>query len=461
MANYVIELSGDDGDLERSIDRSLDRLDRLQNKASSIDIGGKASGAGMGGSGGGGGLLARNDPWGKLEDARADRMFAAHLGLDTDQMRPFQLAESKAELGVTRANAMMASGGNYAVMRRMLYGFSPGAGGMGQMLMSATSMLGPEAMLGGAAAYAAYRLAEGGMGERSDFRRAYYGAGGTGVETGALTSIGRFLGRSGADEAGAAESFGNALHAGTYGAGYFRSRGIVDFGGLTTNKATNYLAAVRALANEPDASTAMRVARDTGLQSELFLRDLPASQREELLNGMMDAQSPSERRSEARYQFMKTEVGSWWSRQLRAGSDMVMTLYHLGAAGLDWIGPQTKESQAAIREHMNAIGNTHSPADEGDVAGYSKDDPALVHGTFRGKPLSQLTADERAEYDRLYGNRGRNVGAAGRGPAQARIEPGMVGGGPRAQAALPPGVKENQLSQNIEGYGRYVGGYYG
>lgn len=149
MANYVIELSGDDGDLERSIDRSLDRLDRLQNKASSIDIGGKASGAGMGGSGGGGGLLARNDPWGKLEDARTDRMFAAHLGLDTDQMRPFQLAESKAELSVTRANAMMASGGNYAVMRRMLYGFSPGAGGMGQMLMSATSMLGPEAMLGG------------------------------------------------------------------------------------------------------------------------------------------------------------------------------------------------------------------------------------------------------------------------------------------------------------------------
>ena len=414
MASFKIELDADDTALDRAVDRQMDKLDRLADKAGTVDLGGRSRSSG--GTGGRGGLAP--DPWARHDDAMTDMHAVSSIGgLSSEQMRPYELAAAKAGRGAARADAILNGETPGGMWGRMGFGAS------GFNLRSGMSSLISPEMLGVAGlAVGAYELHQAGVQSRREMQSAYWTGGGSEAETGAVTSVGRFLGRSPGESAAAAVGFGESLHGGTYGAGWMRARGIVDLGGLTIDKDANYLRGVRAIWDEPSRDIATRVARDLDLVPELNGRDLSPSDRKEMLDRRADDMSPETRQSQSRYDNRKGEIESWWARQVRGVSDFFDT-------GVD-------DERHAAEDAKRPGKAWWESAYEYDRDWYGHRAQAIKEGKLKPDGIDKAAAMN-------------NV----------RITPGVVGS-QRVQSSMPPAAKGMQLDQNLRGYGQYCGGYF-
>lgn len=425
-ASYNISLDADSSDLDRSVDRAMDKLDKLADKAGDVSIGG--AGRRSGGGGGIGGLST--DPWSKLTEAQSAYHEAKAAGLSGDALRPFQYRETQATAAVNRADRLLQSGGQggggLSLWARL--------GANGLSIRGTMGMLGAGGMAAAAVGYAGYEFGTQGLASADDLRSAYWSGGGTSAETAQASGIGRMMGMSASETAGSAISLGKSLHGGTYGAGWLRAQGIVDLGGLTTDKDTNFIKAVTAITNVESDTTARRVALDVPeLGPALWMRDLPPDERKEAISGLSDDETPSARRATARQKAQAAKVSSWWEHVKRNfvsqtwgqfGTELVMDA--LTGGGYSW---------------SRRLGGEEW---------YDNPIDALTPN-FREKEAAKVKAEEDKKNDRFNPSIDKSP----------RTQPGMVGGGRRAQDSLPQYVKGQQLDQNIDAYGRYSGGYYG
>jgi len=170
----------------------------------------------------------------------------------------------------------------------------------------------------------------------------YYRSGSSAAGVGQLRGIGAFLGK---DAGAASDALAGALHNGSYGAAILNSRGIVDMGSFTKDRGANYIRAIKELVKMPEAQ-AIRVARDTGLQDELWLRDLSPESRKRVMDSYGESGSPAERRAEAEYRGSKEILGSKWDRFARQiGAPAVA----IATGAIDFVS-QVLDPGAAARE---------------------------------------------------------------------------------------------------------------
>lgn len=413
MANYTIKLDADEADLDRAIERSVDKLDRLAERASSVSIGGSA-GSGVSAKGG---LTA--DPWARYERA------TAALDLDPGS-RVLQLQKVKAARTVENAERALTGEDRLDKLARMKMG------GVFPMVSQVAEMMGPAGLLAAGLTYGAIQAAEAGGVSRHDLGSAYHIGGGSTGGTAQVGAVGRFLDRSASQSAGAAVQFGGALHDSTYGAGYFRAQGIVDFGGITVDKDRNYINAVRKLSEEPNRDIATRVARDTGLTDELWMRDLSRRDRDEILAGLDDKVGDDERADVARRKAQGGRALSALGKAARIASDVIF----MPADDVNLDGDRIMRRNIAVSYGLPA-GSNDAVIDQ-----YERDHHLPSTASQRGVKVS--TAKPSATSG-----------------VSVRTQAGQSGGGSRVQSSMPPMAKAQQLTQNIEAYGKYCGGFPG
>lgn len=424
MASYPIVLTSDDTQLDRSIDRASEKLDGLAAKASDITIGSR--GGGGGGSGkGGSNFVGLSNPmdmgYGLAPTPRDVSLMEAREARRVENEGRLLAAQysgtSPRGTGAKVADALMTS--------------RIGPGGMYPLVNRIAGAFGVEALGAAGVGFAVKQAIDAGMESNRALQQAQYISGGNTREAGQLASLGGFLGRSPQESAMASEGFGNALHGGTFGAGYFLSRGIRDFGGLTPDKVPNYIAASRALAEEPSGDVAQRVAQDTGMQSELRLRDLTSTTREQVLNNALAGSSPGERRAQAEYD---------------AASSMAAS-----GLGKVWRGISYPFVKIAA-DILNPVGTYDANRKEGlhrvvDMSNLPPEEKARQHAAIDGK-----------KYEPAHSEHTASNGAIS--PSQSvRTQVGRSGGGPRVDAAYPASARAQQFSENAQAYGQYVAGY--
>jgi hypothetical protein len=451
MASYTIKLDADDRDLDRTIDRAAQKLDNLDAKAGDIGIGGR-SGSGMGAGRGGGSRGVTLDPWARHESALEDLRFQKSAGLADDQLKAERLAVINSSSAVDRAERKLAGKSPGDRLMDAIGTTRIGPGGAYPLINRLASVVGSDAVaalgVAGGVAYAGNEAIQAGMASNRSLQAAHYISGGTMAETGALGSLGAFLGRSPEQEAMVTEAFGDSLHGSTFGAGYFRSRGITDYGGLTTDKATNYLRAARQLAEEPNEALAIRVARDTGMQDELRLRDLSRTTREMTLGNMNAATTRGEIRAQAEYDANVANLNASVGRIWRGVSYPAVTL---GNDILDPVGTYNANRAAGIAD---VVARSNNP----EQRPRSRDQ--II------KDFNDKYHPDSAKHEAKVDEQKHAVKAAGPDGSvpvaqSVRTQSGISGGGPRVSSAFPAAARNQQYSENAEAYGKYIGGYPG
>jgi hypothetical protein len=157
---------------------------------------------------------------------------------------------------------------------------------------------------GAAAGIGVFALAEAGDRRTRQGNAAFYTMGGT------PGSASQALALGGENAAQKAVQLGDRLRESTYGAGYLRSRGIVDMGSATVDKGTNYIRSLDALRGISDVNQRIRVARDTNLTDDLWTSDLSPSSYESLKNSRSAAGSVGRRKDSAEFNALKENAGN-------------------------------------------------------------------------------------------------------------------------------------------------------
>jgi hypothetical protein len=140
---------------------------------------------------------------------------------------------------------------------------------------------------------------------------AYWSGGGSAAATGRGMALSNFVGK---DLGSAAVGFGDQLRQSSFGAGYFRSRGITDLGPYTTDKTSNYIRGIDELRRIKSDQMAIRVARDTGMTDELRYRDLSNESYNRLRDSMGDRGAPETRKAAAEFDANKAILGNQWDK---------------------------------------------------------------------------------------------------------------------------------------------------
>ena len=167
---------------------------------------------------------------------------------------------------------------------------------------------------------------------------AFWGGGGTPRETARGIAMAGFVGK---DLSSAANGFGEQLRQGTYGAGYFRSKGIVDQGPYTIDKTSNYLKAIDEIRRIKSDQEAIRIARDTGMSPELRFRDLGDDTYQRVRRSMDNMAGPNVRKQGAEWEANKAIIGNWFDQQVAATGNRVVQVANWAAkpfGGLDKVG---------------------------------------------------------------------------------------------------------------------------
>ena len=341
------------------------------------------------------------------------------------------------------------------------------------------SIVGPYGLAGAAAIGLGSAVYNRGLSSATELAQASYIGGGTAAESGAVAGIGAFLGRSAGQAQNAALGLADALHRGTYGAGVLRGLGIIDRGGIQVDKDTNYIAAVKAVTSPAmSRSQAIRVARDTGLTDELFLRDLDPADRDNFLADRERQLTPEARREAAYARLRATEIGGFLDNASRdiishpigaiAGGAVSGFGAVAGTAALGAFigGPVGAAIGGGIGLTTAALGGGAIGAwaganlDKGIGAGLNAL-PGLGLGLVKGVfGLIDDLAGVKHQWD-------MNGPAA---PQQAppsydnsgddpRFTPGYSGGGDIARQSIPAAWKYQQFDDALNGSANRLGGY--
>ncbi|RYG37851.1 hypothetical protein EON81_05365 [bacterium] len=272
-------------------------------------------------------------------------------------------------------------------------------------------------------------LAEMGAAKMREGSRLFYGLGSDPKTAGIAGALGR---ASGVDAVSKARSLGEALMQGSYGSAYLRSKGINDAGSLTVDKGTNYVRAIDELRRIKSDREAIRVARDVGLEDELWMRDLSNNSYRRLRDSGSRAGSPDERRSEAEYRASKEEFGSNWDRLWRGASQPIVDL---GTA------------------FVRGVNNTF------DSGYWSKFGSKEWVEKYGGYDMGVSSAAEKA---RSKNNEDPYIKALNEN-TRAITENTRVGGGKFASGAIPEGFsagwKRGNLSETLKSQATLLGGF--
>lgn len=426
------------------------------------------SGSGGGRSGGGSGRSARgSDPFERADRLKLDVILGAMGGMSQQDLKGAEYKALKADIAAQKAQQFLDLGGEKpaktqqelimeAIMTsRILPGgkLSPivgkmvSAGLMGKEGLE-DKMLGMGMSSGMAAKYAPmaaeiagmalpvligagataaavgliYGAAEVSQGVLNKGNKLFYGTGGTPQEIGALMSLGI--------DAARANDIGNRLRQGGFGSAYMRQQGIVDLGPYTIDKAANAVAAVKALASEKNTARAIMVARDLGLEDQLWVRDLSPSHGEDLMNLRQNMGSEDSRKASAEYNYNKEKLSATWDNTVQGIGipllnaintwvDTTSTVYKYSPLNaLDWVVKQT----------MYGIGQIGGGDDSTDE--------------------KQKQSDTRDNTDAI-----KNLGRTLKDHAE------MIGGGTRGAGSVPAGWKMQMWTQSMDNLAATFGAF--
>ena len=166
----------------------------------------------------------------------------------------------------------------------------------------------------------------------------YWGGGGSPRATGQGMALAGFLGK---DLTASATGFGEQLRGGSFGAGYFRSRGVYDMGPYTTDKTANYIRGIDELRRIKSDQIAIRVARDTGMVDELRYRDMTDSTYGRLKRSMGARGSAQSRQDSAEFDANRTIIQNWFDAQVAAAGNRVVQVTNAATSpfgGLERVG---------------------------------------------------------------------------------------------------------------------------
>lgn len=397
------------------------------------------------------GRTATTGPYARLEQAVAKRDAIMEAGHEGSALKDAQYMLDKAQ---KRVNNLEPKGFGDKVTD--LIGTTR-VGGHGAMpLVNRMANLLPEGMgsagFGMVAAGAVAGMAV--WNGAQDYRRiarmnaeTYYGSGSGAV--GALQNIGNI---AGVDATAQAQRFGDTLRQGGYGAAYFRSKGLYDTGVYQTDKGENYMRAVEALATEKNEGLAIRVARDTGLQKELYLRDLSENSRNLALDRNRESWRGGKegRQVGAELENMNSAFGKMFDSVKESfgkivyafGGGLATDAYNTATSG----NIQAKDiarlgAKAAAMALVGPIGASWL---EDTINNTFKHDATAGKPTTSGRPSNGRTPD--------YGpNVGRapnfeSFGGTGMDPS-------------RYQNAVPPGWKYLMMDQALRGQANNLGAF--
>lgn len=445
----------------------LDRLNaKFKEVQASADNLSEAAGAkpskGGGAKGmGGGRAINWDDPWGKLDSLRLQRYLGKREGLGDDALRGLDLAIARQTKRVARSEKELSGGktqGEKLLDALMTSRVTMGMGGrmqfaplfgklasaglvdpskyMGALdkfantpgVLSAVTKLAIPAAVAAAGAVGVYRLAEASAASMRSGSAAFWTSGGTPRETGQLSAIGGFLGMTAEQAAQRAVELGDRLRGGGYGASYLRSRGIVDQGIWTTDKATNFLKAIEALRTIKSDSQAIRVARDLGMSDVLRVRDISPGTYGRLKDSMGDYGSPSQRKAEANYNAQKETFSNYWDSMVRSIGEPLLGSINGVVSGDIFKGPTNPGWYDALRNVLN-LGLSVTP--------------------FPKLPQNGRTGSDTKENTQAIKDMTRTM----------KDHAEWLGGGARARGALPAAWTYMQMEEGLRSDARSLGAF--
>lgn len=253
----------------------------------------------------------------------------------------------------------------------------------------------------------AIALADKGSAINKGLSASYYIASGNAASAGQGASLAPYFGMEPGQLAGRAVSFGDALRGGGYGASKFRGLGINDQGFRTLDKMGNLIKALDAL-RTMEEKEAITVARATGIEDLLSVRDLSDSTYENLKNSSLK-QTPWERMINSEYEAQKTTLGNNIDNIYRAAAVPVIGLAQLALDGLGFM----LDPFGLFATMKDSYNKSHEGGED------EKSDP-IKENTYATNELTRTIKDQ-AE---------------------------MIGGGRRAKTAVPPGIRGQMFTDN-------------
>lgn len=444
---YDIELNSPNLDkFDRGLDASLSKVERLAGAIN--ELGGSAS------------LLASKSsisgPYSRLASAQA-KFAAITPGDASPEARDVTLALRKAEMAAGRAdkfgkpisrtdalsNLFMTSrmgigSDGFSMMPLMNKMFSPGNASalFGEAAgASISAMAGPFAaaataiagMTVAARAYSAFVR---------DSAGAHYLGGGNADVTASARGIAGLAGMSGTDFAGRSVQFGDFLRSGGPGAGYFRSKGLIDRGWLQGDKTSNMLRAMDILRAEPNEDLAIRAAREAGLSDMMWMRDL-SDDTYGRMKGVYGPMGKSARQASAEYDAKWAEIG---------GNVQNYITKPMGRWAQSWIGrnglfPSTSDMLSTamgfgfLKDAIQGFG--------GDV-----DSPIDISWNGKGRGASGVGRDLKEAAETL-----KDAGRTLKEGAE------QIGAGGRSRGAIPGQWKFMQMEDAITGQAAKLGAF--
>lgn len=431
---YDIELKSPNLDsFDRKLDQSLTKVERLSQGMQSL---GEQSYT----------VTARNIPAGPFTRLETVQAKMAAIGADgSSASKDLSYSLKRAELAAAKAEKFGQPLSRGEAMNELLMSsrISLKDGGVSMMPLvnrmmsyrSASALFGESiggnlagmAVPLGAASAAIFTLTQAAhaFGEVvRDVTGTYYTGGGGSAGTGKAMGAAAMLGMSGGDFANQAVGFGSTLRKGGYGSAYFRSKGLVDYGVYQTDKTTNFVKALDILRNEPNESTAIRVARDAGLSDYLWLRGVDEGTYQSVINAYGPV-SGGAMREGANYRAKIAGLG------MSGGIFPQGVGYPLGHLVMDQVMPNKIDMLTPFGPLGTAI------RDMIRDSGYETIGlPMSFGGTGKGsqsatKELSNAASDLQDAARTLKENAEQ------------------IGGGPRAHGAIPAGWKYLQMDEAL------------
>lgn len=268
----------------------------------------------------------------------------------------------------------------------------------------------------------------------TEFTKATFTAGGSGMQTAALMRVGAALG---IDSAGRARQFGDKIWTDGIAKGYASQLGIDTRGGPfgNLNDAQKYLAAVSAISdpNRFGDQQAMRMARSFGLEDELLLRKASPGMRNRAL-GVMGREYSEREQTNA----VDAQVG-----MNLAMNDLKLQLVDLGSMALpplvEVIGVVTDAFHMLEAPLQLVAKNMPRMPGLGDIP--------IVGGFFGGKQQSPQDI-AMSDHSRAMGEHSRAL----------RENTEIIAGGKNIRGAVPIGWRYQIADQGLRGNASALGG---
>jgi hypothetical protein len=398
---------------------------------------------------------ARSDPWAREAAAKDSYSRMSGMGLHDDDLRASRLEMVRASRAVQRANRDLNPQAA-DLMKQMLYRTRLKVGPFMPLIgdLVKNDLLDPKAIdsvlsrIGGlagaktalksivtgafpfllgagavaAVAGGAYELMNAGSASSRRIGNAFYSAGGgNGTSTGQNLGLAGFMGTDAAGMAGMATNLGERLRGGGYGASIMRQGGVIDLGRFTIDKFANLTKAIDLLRGMEEKKAIM-VARDLGIESLLYTRDISSTTLGALRRsgGQM---TPEERKSNAEYDANRARLGNDIDNGYRAVANPVI------------------RSTNFLMDFLGGIsGNAESMTNLIYRFGWKTRGEAAIEAGKGGKTSDLVDA---------LGNLTRTI----------KDHQEFIGGGTRARGAMPAGQKGGQLEESLRSQAQIYGAF--